>query len=271
MFRLPIGPLITCIAIAFVCVGVRGQNDQTPTVENKGQPVENNGRPVYRVGGHVIPPRAIYAPDPEYSDEARLAKLQGTCALSVVVGSDGKPYDVRISHSLGMGLDEKSIAAVRRWQFEPGKKDGQPVAVQALIETNFHLYSLPGFPAELHGLPPTGTASFEGPDTHAADYPLLVGIDFVSSKQISARGYLVAAEATFGAGRELSKANIACDPKKCFMLSWGKYPARWLSTNEMELIGRKGSGDKWQKARFLVMPLQQSSQALPSQSPSQHP
>ena len=270
MIRLPIGRLITCIAIALVCVGVWGQNDQTPTLGNSRQPVEINGSPVYTVGGHVVPPRRIYTPDPEYSEEARLAKLQGTCALSIVVGADGKTYGVRITHSLGMGLDEKSIAAVRRWQFEPAKKDGQPVAVQAMIETNFHLYSLPGFPAELHGLPPNGTASSKGPDKNAADYPMLVGIGFVSSKQARS-GYLVTAEATFGTGVHPGKANIACDPKKCFMLSWGKYPARWLSANEMELIGRRGTGDKWQKARFLVIPVQQSSQALPSQSPSQHP
>ena len=255
MIRLPIGTL-TCIAIALVCVGVWGQNDQTPTLENNRQPVEINDRPVYRVGGHVIPPRAIYAPDPEYSEQARLAKLQGTCALSIVLGPDGKPYDVRISHSLGMGLDEKAIAAIRRWQFEPAKKDGQPVAVQLIIETTFHMDSLRGFPAELHGLPPNGTASPKAPDKHAADYPLLVGIGFVSSKQIALSGYLVTAEATFGTGVQPSKANIACDPKKCFMLSWGEYPARWLSANELELIGRRERGDKWQKARFLVMPVQ---------------
>jgi TonB family protein len=39
-----------------------------------------------------------------------------------------------------MGLDEKAIEAIRRWRFEPGRKDGTPVAVQVNIEVSFVLY-----------------------------------------------------------------------------------------------------------------------------------
>ena len=85
-------------------------------------------------------PRALYAPDPEYSEEARKAKWQGTVVLWVIVGPDGKPRDIKIQRSLGMGLDEKAIEAVRQWKFDPAKKDGQPVAVQINVEVNFRLY-----------------------------------------------------------------------------------------------------------------------------------
>jgi len=98
------------------------------------------GGGVYRVGGGVSPPRTLYDPEPEYSEEARKAKYQGTCVLWVIVGPDGRPHDVRIQRSLGMGLDEKAIEAVRHWKFEPARKDGQPVAVQINIEVNFRLY-----------------------------------------------------------------------------------------------------------------------------------
>ena len=98
------------------------------------------GGGAYRVGGGVSAPRAIFAPDPEYSEEARKAKWQGTVVLWVVIGPDGKPRDVRVQRSLGMGLDEKAIEAVRSWKFEPAKKDGQPVAVQVNVEVNFRLY-----------------------------------------------------------------------------------------------------------------------------------
>ncbi len=94
----------------------------------------------YRVGGGVSAPRVLFQPDPEYSEEARKAKYQGTCVLWVVVGPDGRPHDVKIQRSLGMGLDEKAIEAVRTWKFEPARKDGQPVAVQINIEVNFRLY-----------------------------------------------------------------------------------------------------------------------------------
>ena len=98
------------------------------------------GGGVYRVGGGVSAPRVVYDPDPEYSEEARQAKCQGTVVLWVIIGPDGKPRNVRVQRSLGMGLDEKAIEAVRNWRFDPAKKDGQPVAVQVNIEVNFRLY-----------------------------------------------------------------------------------------------------------------------------------
>ncbi len=94
----------------------------------------------YRVGGGVSAPHVLYDPEPEYSEEARKAKFQGTVVLWVVVGPDGKVRDIKVSRSLGMGLDEKAVEAVRRWKFDPAKKDGQPVPVQVSIEVNFRLY-----------------------------------------------------------------------------------------------------------------------------------
>lgn len=82
----------------------------------------------------------IYDPDPEYSEEARQAKYQGTVVLWVVIGADGRAHQVRVQRSLGMGLDEKAIEAVRQWRFQPSMKDGQAVAVQVNVEVNFRLY-----------------------------------------------------------------------------------------------------------------------------------
>ena len=98
------------------------------------------GGGVFRVGGGVSAPRPISTPDPEYSEEARKAKYQGTCVLWLVVGPDGKPRDIRIARSLGLGLDEKAVEAVKRWMFEPALKDGRPVAVQINVEVSFRLY-----------------------------------------------------------------------------------------------------------------------------------
>jgi periplasmic protein TonB len=98
------------------------------------------GGGIFRVGGGVSAPRPIYDPDPEFSEEARAAKYQGKVLLWVVVGADGRPRDVRVRRSLGMGLDERAIATVKTWRFEPAMKDGHPVAVQVNIEVNFRLY-----------------------------------------------------------------------------------------------------------------------------------
>jgi len=94
----------------------------------------------YHVGGGVSAPRAIYAPDPEYSKEARKAKFQGTVVLWMIVAPDGRAHDVRVMRSAGMGLDERAIEAVRTWRFDPARKDGQPVAVQISVEVSFRLY-----------------------------------------------------------------------------------------------------------------------------------
>ena len=98
------------------------------------------GGGVYRAGRGVTPPRPIYSPDPEFSEEARKAKYQGVCTLMIVVDTDGRPTNLRVVNSLGMGLDEKALETVKTWRFEPGMKDGHPVKVEMAVEVDFHLY-----------------------------------------------------------------------------------------------------------------------------------
>lgn len=98
------------------------------------------GGGIFHVGGGVSPPRQIYAPEPEFSEEARKAKYQGVCMLGLIVGTDGRPSNLRVLSSLGMGLDEKAMEAVRNWKFEPAMKDGHPVRVEIAVEVDFHLY-----------------------------------------------------------------------------------------------------------------------------------
>lgn len=95
---------------------------------------------LYQVGKGVTAPKIIFHADPEYAEAARLAKSQGTTLLSIVIGADGAVHKVRIRRPLGMGLDEKAIAAVKTWQFQPATKDGDPVTVQVDVEVNFRLY-----------------------------------------------------------------------------------------------------------------------------------
>jgi TonB family protein len=94
---------------------------------------------VYRIGGGVSDPVPIFKPEPEYSEEARKAKFQGSVLLSIVIDENGKTRDVRVLRPLGLGLDEKAIEAVLKWRFRPSQKDGRPVAVTANVEVNFRL------------------------------------------------------------------------------------------------------------------------------------
>src|SRR5215467_1093114 len=98
------------------------------------------GGGIFRVGAGVSPPRPIYQPEPEFSEEARKAKYQGICSLALVVGVDGRPSNIHVQSSLGMGLDEKAIAAVKTWRFEPAMKDGHAVRFEIAVEVDFHLY-----------------------------------------------------------------------------------------------------------------------------------
>jgi periplasmic protein TonB len=96
---------------------------------------------LYRPGvGGVTPPSPLYAPDPDYSDAARKAKYQGSVILWLVVGADGRPHNLRVARSLGMGLDEKALDAVRQWRFQPATLNRQPVAVEINVEVSFRLY-----------------------------------------------------------------------------------------------------------------------------------
>jgi periplasmic protein TonB len=97
------------------------------------------GGGVFRVGGGVTAPALIYKVEPEYSEEARKAKYQGTVLLYVQVDPSGKATNIRVLHSLGLGLDEKAMEAVKKWKFRAGQRDGKPVTVEAQIEVNFRL------------------------------------------------------------------------------------------------------------------------------------
>ena len=100
----------------------------------------NTGGGVYHVGGGISAPIPIYTPEAEFSDEARRAKYQGVCLISLIVDSQGNPVNPRVVRPLGMGLDEKALEAVRKYKFKPAMKGGTPVAVMMSIEVNFRLY-----------------------------------------------------------------------------------------------------------------------------------
>jgi TonB family protein len=119
-------------------------HDQNPDISElafevsiQPQPVGVGG--VYRVGGNVSAPTVIYAPDPEYSEQARKARYQGKVVLWMIISAEGQPRDIRVARSLGMGLDEAAIETVRTWRFKPAMRDGRPVAVQVNVEVTFRL------------------------------------------------------------------------------------------------------------------------------------
>lgn len=94
---------------------------------------------IYKIGPGIVPPKLLFKTEPQYTDEARDAQIEGTVVLSIVVGTDQAAHDIQVVKSLDAGLDANAVTAIKTWQFQPGTKDGKPVAVRANVQVNFRL------------------------------------------------------------------------------------------------------------------------------------
>jgi TonB family protein len=100
---------------------------------------ESAGVRVYQIGQGISLPAVVYKVEPEYSEEARRAKFQGTVIISVLIDVSGHAGSMRVVRPLGLELDEKAMEAINLWRFKPATKDGKPVIVTSVIEVNFRL------------------------------------------------------------------------------------------------------------------------------------
>jgi TonB family protein len=97
------------------------------------------GGSLYKVGNGVRAPVVIHKVEPEYTEAARSAHLEGTVVLYAEVWPDGTAHNFRVVRSLDPGLDQKAIQAVTKWKFRPAMKDGVPVKAAATFEVNFKM------------------------------------------------------------------------------------------------------------------------------------
>lgn len=109
--------------------------DETGTGEAKAPNI-----PIFSIGKGVTPPRVVFQRDPEFSDLAREAKYQGTIIVMLIVDKTGQARNIRIVRPLGLGLDQKAVATISMWRFDPAKKNGEPVNVEIAVEVSFRLY-----------------------------------------------------------------------------------------------------------------------------------
>jgi len=99
------------------------------------------GGGAFRPGtGGVGYPSCIYCPEPQYSEDARKAKYQGTVVLQVVITPDGRATNIEVVKGPGLGLEEKALESVRTWRFKAAVgPNGRPVATVTLLEITFRL------------------------------------------------------------------------------------------------------------------------------------
>jgi protein TonB len=98
------------------------------------------GGGAFHIGNGIGEPACIYCPTPQFSEEARKAKHQGSVVLRLIVQPDGRATNISVVKGLGLGLDEKAMEAVRNWRFKPSIGPGnKPVPVWLDIEVVFRL------------------------------------------------------------------------------------------------------------------------------------
>jgi TonB family protein len=109
-------------------------------------------------GPCAAPPRPLSRIPPLYPQEARQSRIEGEVYLAVVIGEDGSTRDIRVTNSLGHGLDEAAITAVKQWKFQPATYQGKSVPVFANLHVRFTL--TPGA-APSKSSPPASEANSE--------------------------------------------------------------------------------------------------------------
>jgi protein TonB len=96
-----------------------------------------------RAGGGPAPgsafPKVIQRAAPEYTPEALDARLEGSVHLSAMIGIDGVPSDIKMTKSLGKGLDEKAIECFKKWRFSPALRNGEPTPMSSEVAIIFKL------------------------------------------------------------------------------------------------------------------------------------
>jgi periplasmic protein TonB len=87
----------------------------------------------------TTPPQVIRNAAPEYTDEARNARAQGTVVLTAQIGTDGIAHDIRVLRHMDYGLDDKAVECLRKWLFQPGTRNGVPGSMTVTVEINFRV------------------------------------------------------------------------------------------------------------------------------------
>jgi TonB family protein len=106
----------------------------------EGEVTSSSGPQPYKIGHGITAPKIKLHFAPPYSEQARRAQYQGAAALLIVVNQAGEVRNIHVAKPIGLGLDQRAVETVSKWQFEPGEKDGKPVNIMMAVEIVFHLY-----------------------------------------------------------------------------------------------------------------------------------
>ncbi len=91
------------------------------------------------VSGNVVAPVKVFAPQPQYTEEARRARIQGVVIVQAIIDCRGFVTEVSVLKGLPLGLSEAVVSAISQWRFEPATLDGRPISVYYNLTVNFRL------------------------------------------------------------------------------------------------------------------------------------
>lgn len=91
------------------------------------------------VGGEVKAPEKVSTTEPQYTEIARKARIQGVVIVQAIIDKEGNVTNVKVLKGLPMGLDQSAAEAIKRWKFKPATLNGKPVAVYYNLTVNFRL------------------------------------------------------------------------------------------------------------------------------------
>jgi protein TonB len=104
-----------------------------------GPPPSDEPTGPIQVGGDVKAPIKEYAPQPQYTEIARKARIQGVVIVQAIINKQGVVTEVKTLKPLPMGLDQAAVEAVKKWKFKPATLNGKPVDVYYNLTVNFTL------------------------------------------------------------------------------------------------------------------------------------
>src|SRR5258708_7665510 len=117
-----------------------GENPGDSIGDTPGDGVGRGPTPGFYQPG-TTSPSCAYCPDPQYTDEAREAKLQGKMRLQVLVGADGRALQIRVVQGIGLGLDERAAQAIRGWKFVSARDAARHAVPEWItVEAVFRLF-----------------------------------------------------------------------------------------------------------------------------------
>jgi protein TonB len=121
--------------------GNTGAGTGTGNADGPGRGRGDGDGDVFGIGNGVAAPRLLRSVRPEYTADAMRARIQGTVSLDCVVDTAGRVDRCLVRRSLDSiyGLDQQALRAARQWSFEPGTRQGVPVAVRVAIELSFNM------------------------------------------------------------------------------------------------------------------------------------